>query len=1142
MSEQVRPAFDALETRIGHLSADKRALFERLVADGRALKPSTPFKRRAEREVAPLSFAQERLWFLEQLMPGTALFTLTSTWRLPEFVDVAVFERSLNEVARRHESLRTTFTMRNGEPLQVVAPELRLRIGFRDLCLIEPTARETEASRIAAQESQVCFDLERGPLLRVTLVRLANEDHLVVLAMHHIISDGWSLSVFWNDLSTIWRKYRDGDSSPLPAIVVQYGDVAAWEREWLQGWQLTKLLAYWRRQLADLTALEFPLDHPRPASPSGRGSAHYLSVPRSLTDKLRHLSRDAGATLFMTLLAAFQTLLFRYTGQDDVVVGTYTANRNRAEFEDVIGFFVNSLVLRADFRDTPTFRSLLGQVRRTALDAYAHQELPFPRLVQELSPDRDLSKNPLFQIAFQMLNAPDMGSATMEADEGEPDVPRESALLDLTCTVWENTSGLGVEFEYSTDLFSGQTIEQFSEHYGNLLAEIVANPDCPVSALRLLSVAERRKIVDEWNKTATDYPYEPGLTELFETQAAHHPDRIALIMADKSVTYRTLNLHVIRLARRLHDLGVGPEVRVGVCLHRSPDLVIAMLAVLRAGGVYVPLDLTRPVDRLAWVVDDAGVDILVSNSSVAATVLPGTVRRVDLDEQFNHVPDDGEPVTTAIGHDSTAYVIYTSGSTGRSKGIAVPHRQVLNRLHWMWDEYPFAPDEVACQKTSVSFVDSLWELLGALLHGFPTVIIPDDVVHDPEALTEVLQRHQVTRIWLVPSLLRELLLSVPDLQHRAPSLRFWVSTGETLSKDLLGLFENRLPNAVLYNLYGTSEVWDAIWCEPGHSQSSVFVPIGLPIANTQAYVLDPRLEPVPLGASGELYIGGVGLGRGYVGQPGLTAASFVANPFSAIPGARMYRTGDVARHQHDGMIELLGRRDAMVKLRGHRIHLDEIEAALMHQPPVRQAVVLLREDTAYDPRLVAYLVLNQVSSAAADITGQLRSALRCSLPEYMIPAAFVVMPSFPVTTSGKTDRRALPPPQAERSLQGTAYVPPRTAVEAQVADIWAELLGVQHVGVRDSFFELGGHSLLGIRMVSRVRAAFRVDIPLRAIFETPTVAALSQRIESVAGRHESGEAPEIIGRSRKDHAMRLLPNGELHALRHSGTSREAGAT
>ena len=772
-----------------------------------------------------------------------------------------------------------------------------------------------------------------------------------------------------------------------------------------------------------------------------------------------------------------------------------------------------------------------------------HQELPFPRLVQELSPDRDLSKNPLFQIAFQMLNAPDMGSATIEADEGEPDVPRQSAVLDLTCTVWENTSGLVVEFEYSTDLFSGQTIEQFGEHYGTLLAEIVANPDRPVSALRLLSVAERRKIVDEWNETATDYPFESGLSELFETQAARHPGRVALIMADKSVTYRTLNFQVIRLARRLHDLGVGPEVRVGVCLYRSPDLVIAMLAVLRAGGVYVPLDPTHPIDRLAWVIDDAGLDVVVSNSTVAATALPGTVRRVDLDEQFNHVPDDGEPVTTAASADSTAYVIYTSGSTGRSKGVAVPHRQVLNRLHWMWDEYPFSPDEVACQKTSVSFVDSLWELLGALLQGVPTVIVPDDAVHDLEALTQVLQRHHVTRIWLVPSLLRELLLSVPDLQHRVPSLRFWVSSGEALSKDLLELFENRLPNALLYNLYGTSEVWDAMWCEPGHCQSSVFVPIGLPIANTQAYVLDPRLEPVPIGVSGELYIGGVGLGRGYVGRPGLTAASFVPNPFSAIPGACMYRTGDVARDRHDGTIELLGRRDAMVKLRGHRIELDEIEAALMHEPSVRQAVVLLREDTAHDPRLVAYVVLNQVAgTAGADIAGQLRPVLRRTLPEYMIPATFVVMPSFPVTTSGKTDRRALPPPHAERSLPGTAYVPPRTAVEAQVADLWAELLGVEYVGVKDSFFELGGHSLLGIRMVSRVGAAFRVDIPLRAIFETPTVAALSQRIESVAGRHVSGEAPEIIGRSRKDHAMRLLPNGELHALRHSGTRREPGAT
>ena len=1131
MSDEAWATNEALETRLHDLSPDKRALYELLLADDLADRSrSETIGRRPDSDVAPLSFAQERLWFLEQLMPDTALFTLTSTWRVQEGLDTKAFQPSVDEVVRRHESLRSTFAVRHGEPVQVISPELPLPVDFEDLRFLEPGEKAAATADIVARESQHCFKLKEGPLIRATLVRLAPDDSLVVVTMHHIISDGWSMSIFWNELSTVWRAYSLGQPSPLDPVQLQFGDVAEWEKRRLQGSRLATLLAYWRERLKDLSPLEFPLDRPRPATPSGRGAATYLSIPRSLTDAVRGVSHEAGTTLFMTLLAAFQALLHRYTGQDDIVVGTYTANRNRAEEESIIGFFVNPLVLRANFSTASTFRSMLVEVRRTALDAYAHQDLPFARLVQELSPDRDLSRNPLFQIAFQMLNAPDMGSASTPAEDDEPEVPREAAILDLTCTVWENTGGLGLEFEYNTDIFAHRTIESFSERFRTLLGELVSNPDLPLRSLPLLTADERRTVIEDWNDTAREYSDDRSLSEMFQAQVAQHPERTAVRGPDGAVSYRDLGGRALHLAARLRDLGVGPEVRVGICLQRSPDLVAALLAVLRLGGVYVPLDPGHPRERLAYMIEDAGVGVLVASSGTSRRLPFGTTPRLILDEGSCPVSDGEVANPFDVGSESTAYVIYTSGSTGRPKGIAVPHAQLLNRLRWMWEQHPFEPGEVACQKTSVGFVDSLWELLGALLAGVQTVLIPDDDVRDPEALTQTLQRSSVTRIWLVPSLLRELLISVPDLRLRLPALRFWVSSGEVLPRDLVDLFRARLPEADLYNLYGTSEVWDATWGEVGQAPFDGPVPIGQPIANTQAYVLDDLLEPVPVGAVGELYIGGLGLGRGYLGQPAATAAAFLPHPFSPVRGQRLYRTGDLARYQPGGAIVLLGRRDSLVKLRGHRIELDEIEATLMRTDEVRRAVVILRDDGLQEPHLVAYVQPeNAAPTAEQDLAGRLRKTLRQTLPECMIPTSFVPMSDFPLTSSGKIDRRALPAPHSERGLPRNTFVAPRTAIEAQLADLWASLLGVDQVGVQDSFFELGGHSLLGIRMVARVRDELQVELPLRAIFEARTVAALALRVEMGRASEGAVPAPAIVRRPREDHAMRLLPTGELVA-------------
>jgi amino acid adenylation domain-containing protein len=1134
VTSSARSGAKALNNRLAELSPERRALFDLLLAEEAAAQSaSDSVKRRGYQEIAPLSYGQERLWFLQQLMPEAALFSLTSAWRLREEVDPATFETSLNEVVRRHETLRTTFSVRQGEPVQVIAPHRAVAMSFRDLRPLEAMTRDAATAEIATEESQYCFDLEHGPLLRATLVRLADDDHLVIVTMHHIITDGWSMSVFWNELSTIWRAQSSGRTSALPPPELQFGDVAAWERESLQGSRLTRLLAYWREQLRDLSPLEFPLDFPRPPVPSGRGAATYLAIPRSLTEQVRHLSYEAGTTLFMTLLAAFQALLHRYTGQDDIVVGTYTANRTRAEFEDVIGFFVNPLVLRASFEETSTFRSLLEQVRQTALDAYAHQELPFARLVQELSPERDLSRNPLFQFAFQMLNAPDMGSTETPTESDEPDVPREAAVLDLTCTVWENTSGIGLEFEYNTDVFTQHTIEDFSQHYVTLLDQLVSAPDRPLGTVSLITDEVRQRLLEEWNETTSDLPDRPSLIEMFDEQVAVNPERTAVIGTDGAISYRDLGGSIARLASQLQRLGVGPETRVGVCLHRSPDLVVALLAILRLGGVYVPLDPAHPRDRLDYMMSDAELEVLVT-SSRARRALPRVLDRtvaIDSDEA-SEAEDIRPPAPAGYAPGSTAYVIYTSGSTGLPKGVAVPCVQLVNRMRWMWQEYPFGPTEVACQKTSVGFVDSMWELLGALLTGSPTVIVPDEDVRDLEALVEALNRHGVTRIWVVPSLLREMLLSVPDLRLRLPALRFWVSSGEQLPRDLVDMFEERLPGADLYNLYGTSEVWDATWCKVSGADPDAPVSIGLPIANTQAYVLDDLMEPVPVGAVGELYIGGLGLARGYIGQPSLTAAAFLPNPFSHEPGQRLYRTGDLARHQHDGSIILLGRRDTMVKLRGHRIETSEIEVCLAQSDLMRRAVVVLREDavlgSVQEPRLVAYVQLERPESIVdQNVAARMRTDLRRMLPEYMIPAVFMVVTEFPTTASGKVDRRALPAPPSTRAQVRTPFVAPRTAVETQLAELWAELLGIDHVGIRDNFFELRGHSLLGIRMIARVRDAFNAEVPLRAVFESPTVAELALRIEMNQSSGATHNVPAITRRPREEHAMRLLPNGDL---------------
>jgi amino acid adenylation domain-containing protein len=1055
-----------------------------------------------KRRTYPLSFSQERLWFLDQLAPGNTYYNIHLPIPIYAAVDVPALERTLNELVRRHEVLRTTFAAEDGQPRQLVSRELTLRLPMVDLAYLPPNEREAEAQRISAEAVQRPFDLGAGPLLRVMLLRLQPTEHSLLVTVHHIACDGWSIGVFIRELTAIYGAYLAGRPSPLAELPFQYGDFASWQRDWLKGAVLERQLGYWREQLADLPPLQLPTDRLRPAVQSHRGAFRGFALPRALVPRLRELAHQEGATLFMVLLAAFKALLGRYSGQDDFAVGTYIANRNRAQIEGLIGFFVNTLVLRTDLGGDPTFRDVLRRVRETALAAYAHQDVPFEMLVDDLQPERDLSRSPLFQVVFQVLSAAQLLSADALPQQEQPgdgrltEVKLGTAAFDMAITLWEAGDAAVGQIEYSTDLFDDDTIARMLRHFEVLLEGIGDDPDRRISELPLLT-SEDIDQLRAWNDTASPYIADRGITQLLEERASQIPLAPAFLYDGETIVYGDLNRRANQLAHHLQAHGVGPGVLVGVCLNRSVEAVIAILGVLKAGGAYLPLDPRYPLARLRYMLDDARVTVLLTDETHASGFdFDGAVVRVDVDRASIEGRAPSNPASRP-DPENLAYAIYTSGSTGTPKGVAVNHRQILNRLAWMWSEYPFSEHEVCSQKTALSFVDAIWELFGGLLEGVPTVIVPDDALVEPEALVRTLHAHDVTRIWVVPSLLRALLDAHPDLELRLPALTFWVTTGEPLSSELYERFTERMPHARLYNVYGTSEFWDATWWDPTREAApSGRVPIGRPIWNTQVYALDRHGQPVPIGVPGELHVGGHGLPRGYIGRPHLTAEKLVPDPLSSRQGTFVWRSGDVVRFLADGNIELLERLDNQIKLRGFRIEPSEIELTLRRHPAVEQATVVLRGDPEQeDARLVAYLVTRRDSETSIP---ELRGFLQQTLPAHMIPGAFAFLEEPPLTPSGKVDRGRLPDPR--NATQGSSEtVAPRNAVEGVLVTIWADLLGVGGVGVEENFFnDLGGHSLLGTTLVSRVRDAFDVDLPLRRLFDSPTVAAMAEALADEA--------------------------------------------
>jgi amino acid adenylation domain-containing protein len=1079
---------------------------------GPGLPPVSPAPRHGP---VPLAYAQQRLWFLEQLGLSGHAYTLLEVVRLSGQLDVAALEQSLQEIIRRHDILRTTFVSLDGQPSQIIASTAAMSLPVVDLHALSAQERQAQIHAYAHTEVRRPFDLAQGPLLRAVLLRLSATEHVLLLTMHHIVSDGWSHRIFWQELAALYRALIHAEPL-LPTLPLQYADFALWQQQWLQGDRLDTLLAYWQQQLTGATTLQLPTDHPRPGLWTSRGARYRVVCSLARTQQLKALSQQYGVTLFMTLLAALQTLLLRYTEQDDMVVGTLIANRNRREIEGVIGFFVNTLALRTNLSGNPRFSELLGRVRQVTLEAYSHQDLPFEKLLEVLRPTRQLNQHPLLQVLFVLHNTPRQVPALPDVTVTFDDIDPETSKFDLTLNLVETPEGLQGWFEYSTDLFEAATIARMAGHFQTLLAGIIAAPEQRLASFPLLSEAEHQQLCVTWNATHVEVPAEHCLHEVFAQQAARTPAAVALIADDMSITYGALERRANQLAHYLRTLGVGPEVLVGLSVARSCDMVVGLLGILKAGGAYVPLDPTYPQERLAFMLEDAQLTVVVTQEYFRERLPASGVTLVCLDTAWPTIAAYNETAPesgTTPAH--LAAVLYTSGSTGQPKGVLETHRATLNVLAWLWQTYPFVSQEVCCHKTSLSFVDSMQELLAPLLRGVPIVLIPEALLHDPAEILRLLAAHRVRRILLVPSLLQVWLETVPDLHHQLPSLRLWFVGGEYLTTELWQRFAACMPQCRLVNLYGTSEVSaNATWYDTRLMRDTQGrVPIGHPIANTQVYVLDRQQQPVPIGVPGELYVGGAGLARGYLNRPALTAEQFCASVASDEPGARLYKTGDLARFLPDGALEFLGRLDHQVKVRGYRIELGEIETTLRQHPAIAQAVVLARQDIPGDTRLVAYVVGRQ---GALPPTETLQRFVKTTLPEYMAPATYVQLDTMPLLPNGKVDRQALPAPSQLRPALAEAFVAPRTPTEEVVAGIWATLLSLEDVGMHDDFFALGGHSLLAVQVVARLRHALQMEVPLRALFDTPTVASLAEYLESRRQTRQGALAPPIVTVSRHD--------------------------
>lgn len=1078
---------DALKSEIGRR---KEQIIATLGAgrgtDQPDMLPLVPVDRKIR---LPLSFSQQRLWFLEQLDPGNATYNMTSSVTVIGRPDVAALRSSLTEIVRRHESLRTSFHQENGQPYQVINKTGEVPLPEVDLSSLPAEDRQEAALRIAREDGQRPFDLTQDVLLRGLLIHLSEDEHLLVTTVHHIASDAWSSGVMMREMAELYQASRHGQPSRLPALPIQYGDFAYWQRTWLSGSRLEAQLDYWKAKLAGkLPSLDLPTDHPRPPVLSYRGDRRFFELPLSLIEQVKSFSNRQGVTPYMTYLAAFNALMYRYTGQEDILVGTPVANRRMEELENLVGFFVNNLVIRTNLSGINTFRELLLNQREITLEAFTQQDLPFEKLVDTLHLERDMSRTPLFQVMFSLQNIP-MQEIELPGLKFKPNYYSTGiSRFDLTIELWEQPKKeMIVVFEYSTDLFEAETIERLFSHYHLILENVLHDPDQQLDAINILEANERQQLLLDWNVTEHEYPADRYVHELFQDQAARTPDAIAASTADHTITYHELNQRANRLGRYLQSLDVGPGDLIGVFLNRSIDMLVALLGIQKAGAAYLPLDPMFPRDRLEFMLADSAAPVLITETALMDTLPANQGRLVSIDADWPEISQhDAHDLPVIRDPERLAYIIYTSGSTGRPKGVQVYQRGFVNFLTSIQDEPGLSADDILLSVTTLSFDISGLELFLPLISGAQVVIPDSAAVADGPRLLAALADSGATVMQATPATWRLMIASGWQGDRRLKVL----CGGEALPEDLAHQLLERCGS--LWNMYGPTEttVWSTIYPV---DRADGLVPIGRPIGNTRVYILDKTMKPVPIGVPGELFIGGDGVAMGYLNRPDLNAEKFIPDPFSEQPSARMYRTGDLARYRTDGTVDFLGRMDHQVKIRGYRIELGEIEAVLGQHPAIDQAVVVAREDSPGDKRLVAYLIANQ---EPAPTTNELRNFLREKLPDYMLPPVYYFLDAIPLTPNGKVDRRALPAPEGSRPELGTTFVAPRNDTERAVAEIWGEALHLQQVGINDNFFELGGHSLMVVEVHNKIQQQFDTNLTIAHMFQYPTIGSLSQYLQN----------------------------------------------
>ena len=1083
------------------LSEKRRLLIEKKLSNLQQVDMMSP---RNQNQPVALSFAQQRLWFLDQLLPNTPLYNIFSILHFPIQINKTVLHKSLHEIVRRQESLRTHFGMYKGEPVQIIEEEVFIPLPVIDISHLDKSKSGAELQKIVSQEVQKPFQLSTGPLIRTSLVKMGANDYFFLLSMHHIITDGWSMNIFFKELSTLYEDFSRGLPGSLPNLKIQYADYSVWQRQWLKGNKLQVQLDYWKEKLAGYSTHHIPTDYPRSSVQTFNGTLKNFAFSSFFSKALKDICQKEQVTMFMVLLAIFKILVFRMTGQRDILVGSPISGRTRTELEGIIGFFVNTLIFRTQIDQQDSFLDVLQKVKQSALEAYSHQDLPFEMLVEQLHPERNLSRNPLFQVMFQVLSN---RGAKVEDKVKYPEIDTASAKFDLTISFNDYPKQLTGSIEYNTDLFKPSTVQRLIEMYRHLVQQVIESPSVLCRQMSLVPAADYQQAIQNAKDARTPYPAHASLAELFHQTAAKYSDKIACIYGENKITYSELDQKSSQFAHYLvHHLHLQREDPVGICLERSTDFIISILGIIKAGACYLPLDLDYPEKRLALMVEDAQVVAVISNHPHTRLLENMTAPLIILDEKRAQI--NAEPTTlpqVKISSDMLAYIMYTSGSTGTPKGISIPHKGII-RLVSNTNYVHLRSEDTIAQASNTSFDASTFEIWGTLLHGATMIGIEKTVSVSPKDYFQKIEQHGINTLFLTTALFNQFAQQAPWAFRSMNQVLFG---GEAVNPKWVHEIMQNSPLRRLLHVYGPTESTTfATWFQVGNTnKTDKSVPIGRPISNTHTYILDAYLELVPKGVPGELYIGGDGLARGYRHKPAHTAAHFLPDPFSPEPGARMYRTKDIVKEDENGNIVFIGRVDNQVKLRGFRIELGEIEAHLKAHDQIKEAVVLLKEYQKGNRRLIGYLLLTDQTGFSVE---ELKNELKRKIPEYMIPRNFIILDKFPITPNGKVDHKKLPEPAPESMNKGRKrFAKAATKTQQVISDIWKEVLNVQEVSIHDNFFDIGGHSLLIAQVNNRLQERLGRDIPLIDLFQFPTISSLSIQLEATAATDEVGDNKKL---------------------------------